>query len=48
MIRRLLSLGVKAEVLQLTFVVGAIFGMVIEAVLITVPRLAFAVLGAVL
>lgn len=45
MIRRLFSLGIKAEVLQLTFVAGAVCGMLVEAMLITVPKIAFAVVG---
>lgn len=48
MIRRIFSLGIKAEVLQLTFAVGCIVGMLVEAVLITVPKLAFAILGGML
>jgi hypothetical protein len=46
--RKALALGVKLEVLQLTFVAGAIAGMIFEALLITVPKLAFAILGSVL
>lgn len=33
MIRRIFSLGIKAEVLQLTFTAGAIVGMLTEAVM---------------
>jgi hypothetical protein len=46
--RKALSLGIKAEVLQLAFFVGALAGMVAQTVLMTVPKLAFAILGSVL
>lgn len=36
-IRKCLSLGIKAEVLQLTFAAGAVAGMTFEAILLTVP-----------
>jgi hypothetical protein len=46
--QRALDLELPLEVLQLTFVAGAIAGMIFEALLITVPKLAFAILGSVL
>lgn len=39
MIPRIIRFCLKAEALQVTFIVGTIFGMVAEAVLITVPRM---------
>jgi hypothetical protein len=48
MIRRLLSLGVKAEVIQLSFSVGAVCGMLWMAVLLTLPKVLFVVARAVL
>ena len=47
MIRRLLHMGVKLEALQLAFTIGAICGMIAEAILITVPKILFAVVGAI-
>jgi hypothetical protein len=44
--RKALALGVKVEVLQLAFFVGAVAGMVAQTVLMTVPRLAFTIIGA--
>lgn len=48
MIRKLLSLGIKAEVLQLTFVAGAVLGMAAEAFIMTNIKLMVALLGAAL
>jgi hypothetical protein len=48
MIRKVFSFGIKAEALQLTFGAGAVCGMTFEAVLITVPKIAFAILGSVM
>jgi hypothetical protein len=39
------KLGISAEVLMLTFSIGAVCGMLFEAILITVPKLAFALAG---
>lgn len=38
--------GIKAEVLMLTFTIGAIVGMLTEAIAITVPKIALMLLGA--
>jgi hypothetical protein len=37
---------VKAEAIQLAFAIGAVFGMVFEAILITVPKILLLVLAA--
>lgn len=38
MFTKILSFGVKLETIQITFTAGAVFGMTVEAVLITVPK----------
>jgi hypothetical protein len=37
--------GIKLEALQIAFCVGGVCGMLFEAVVITVPKIAFVVLG---
>ena len=46
--RKLVTYGVKLEILQLTFSIGAVCGMVWMAVLLTVPKVLMAMTGAVL
>lgn len=48
MIRRIFSLGVKAEIVQLSFAIGAVCGMLWMAVLLTLPKVLAVVARAVL
>jgi hypothetical protein len=47
-IHKAARLGISAEVLMLTFSAGCVVGMLAEALLITLPKLAFMVAGRVL
>lgn len=38
--RKAAGIGIKLEVLQLTFCAGAVCGMIFEALVITVPKIA--------
>lgn len=46
--RKAFSLGIKTELFMLIFSIGAVCGMLFEAVLITVPKIAFAIIGGLL
>lgn len=45
-IAKIFRFWAKAEAFQLTFALGAVFGMVVEAILITAPKILFAVVTA--
>lgn len=48
MIRKLASFGIKAEILQLTFVVGVLTGMLAEAAFMVAAMTGRSILGFVL